>query len=129
MYEWLKKNVRTLIVYGVTIGVLVFVYACESKVRSLDGTNRLVGRAELQAELNTYLDKVDIRFASLDRQEKLRSIILNNAMIVMQGQPFDPVGLITAILTVYGITQAAKNTSGAIKNARAKRTNNKSPTA
>jgi len=128
MLVWLRKNRVTVIAYAVTIGVLLYLYACESQVRSLDGSRRLVTRVELQAELNTYLDKIDIRFASLDRQDKLREIILNNAMIVVQGQPFNPAGLITAVLTLYGVTQAAKNTTGAIKNVRAKRANNKSPT-
>jgi len=85
MFAWLKKNKRMIIVYSVTIGILIFLYACESRVRSLDGSKRLVNRAELNAQLNHYLDTVDIRFASLDRQDKLRSLILNNAMIVIQG--------------------------------------------
>lgn len=128
MYKWIKEHKRTIIMYAVTIGVLIFLYACESKVRSLDGSKRLVTRPELQAELNAYLDKFDIRFASLDRQDKIRALILNNALIVVQGQPFNPAGLITAILSVYGITQAAKNTKGAIDNVKRKRANNKSPT-
>lgn len=128
MYTWLKKNKRIVVMYSVTIGVFVFLYACESRVRSLDGSKRLVSRAELNAQLNHYLDTVDIRFASLDRQDKLRSLILNNAMIVIQGNPFNPIGMLTGVLSLYGITQAAKNTTGVIKNVRAKRANNKSPT-
>lgn len=128
MKEWLKKNHKTIIMYCVTIGVLLYLYACESQVRSLNSSKHLVNRAELQAELNSIIDTADIRFASLDRQDKIRAIILNNAMVVVQGQPYNPVGLLTAILSLYGVTQAAKNTSGAIKNARAKRANNKSPT-
>ncbi len=128
MYAWLKKSKRIVVMYSVTIGVFMFLYACESRVRSLDGSKRLVNRAELNAQLNHYLDTVDIRFASLDRQDKLRSLILNNAMIVIQGNPFNPIGMLTGVLSLYGITQAAKNTTGVIKNVRAKRANNKSPT-
>ena len=129
MFAWLKKNKRMIIVYSVTIGILIFLYACESRVRSLDGSKRLVTRAELESQLNHYLDTVDIRFASLDRQDKLRAVILNNAMVVVQGQPFNPIGLLTGVLSLYGITQASKNTTGAIKNARAKRAARKSATA
>jgi len=129
MVAWLKKNKRMITVYVVVIGMMIYLYACESRVRSLDGSRRLVSRIELEAELNAYLDKVDIRFASLDRQDKLRAVILNNAMIVMQGQPFNPMGLVTGVLALYGVTQASKKTTGAIKNVRAKRANNKSPTA
>ena len=128
MYEWIKKNKRMLIIYSVTIGVMLYLYACESQVRSLDGSNRLINRAELQAELDAFLDKYDIRFASLDRQDKVRALVINNALMVTQGQPFNPAGIITGIAALYGITQATSKTKGVIKNARAKRTNNKSPT-
>lgn len=128
MYEWLKKNGRTLIVYGVIVGVLIFLYACESRVRSLDGSKKRVTRSELVTEFNAYIDKYDIRFASLDRQDKVRQLVINNAMLFVQGNTLNPVGILTAILGIYGVQQAAKNTSGAIKNAKRKRTNNKSPT-
>lgn len=129
MYEWIKNHKRIIIVYAVTCGVLLYLYACESRVRSLNNDKRLVTRAELQAELNALIDKAEIRFASLDRQDKLRQIILNNAMVVVQGQPFNPAGLITAVAALYGVTQATGKTAGAIKNARDKRKNNKSSTA
>lgn len=132
MLVWLKKNKRMIIVYCVTIGVGIFLYACESQVRSLDGSKRFVTRAELQAELNAYIDRADIKFASLDRQDKFRQLVLNNAMLVVQGNTFNPVGLLTGLLGIYGVSQAAKNTTGAIKNARAKRntrTNNTADTA
>ncbi|MBA7618125.1 hypothetical protein ES703_25446 [subsurface metagenome] len=129
MLEWFSKNRYKILTWAVTGFVLFYMYACESQVRSLNNGKRLVNRAELQAEFNYFIDTADIRFASLDRQDKIRAIVLNNALIVMQGQPFNPVGLITAILGVYGVQQAAKNTTGAIKNARARRANNKSAPA
>lgn len=128
MIKWLSKNKTKIILWTVTLATLFYMYACESQVRSLNNSKRLVNRAELGAELNHIIDTADIRFASLDRQDKLRAIILNNALVVVQGQTFNPVGIITALLGVYGVQQAAKNTTGAIKNARAKRANNKSAT-
>ena len=129
MFAWVKKNKRMIIVYVVTISVAIFLYACESQVRSLDGSKTLVTRAELQAELNAYIDRADIKFASLDRQDKFRQLVLNNAMLVVQGNTFNPVGILTGLLGIYGISQAAKNTTGAIKNARAKRKSNNTDTA
>jgi len=129
MWKWIVTNKTKLISLVATAGIMFYLYSCESQVRSLENSKELVTRTELTAELNAYLDKFDIRFASLDRQDKIREVILNNAMIVVQGQPFNPAGLITAMLSVYGVTQAAKNTTGAIKNARDKRANNKPTTA
>ena len=59
--------------------------------------------------------------ADLDKQEQLRAIILQNALILVQGNPLNPVGIITAIAGIYGATQAGKNVKNGVKNARAKR--------
>lgn len=128
MKEWFKKNYRTLLIYGVTIGVMLYLYACDSQVRSLDGSRRLVNRSELQQELDTLIAKFDIRLASLDRQDRLREMIVNNAMLIAQGNPFNPIGLLTGIATVYGVTQATTKTVRTVKNGRAKRKANKSTT-
>ncbi|MBA7713000.1 hypothetical protein ES703_121995 [subsurface metagenome] len=124
--QWLNKNKYKLMIWTITLAVLFVLYACDSKVRSLNNDRRLVNRAELTMQLNHIIDKAGLRFASLDRQDKLRAIIFNNALVVLQGQPFNPIGLITAVASIYGLTQVAKNTGGVIKNARAKRANNKS---
>lgn len=128
MYEWIKNHKRTIIMYTVTISVMIYLYACESQVRSLDGSKRFVTRVELQAELDSYLDKVDIRFASLDRQDRLREMIVNNAMLLAQGQPFNPIGLLTGIATIYGVSQATTKTVRTVKNGREKRRQRKSAT-
>lgn len=121
MLEWFKSHKTALIGYSICIGVLLYVYACEPKTRSLTNNGVMVTEPELQAELDHFISTADIRFASLERQRKLRAIILNNALVVVEGQPFNPVGLLTGILALYGTAQAAKNTKGAISNARAKR--------
>ncbi|GAI67850.1 unnamed protein product, partial [marine sediment metagenome] len=61
------------------------------------------------------------RMADLDRQEQLRAVILQNALILVQGQPFNPLGLITGVAALYGITQAGQNTVKVAKNIKAKR--------
>lgn len=129
MLAWFKKNKRMIIVYAVTIGVAIFLYACESQVRSLDGTRKLVTREQLTAELNAYIDRADIKFASLDRQDKFRQLVINNAMLVVQGNTLNPMGILTGLMGIYGLSQAAKNTTGAIKNVRAKRANKRNDTA
>jgi len=123
--QWLNKNKYKLVVWSLIVAGIFGLYSCESKVRSLNNSGRLVNRAELTMQLNHFIDKAGLRFASLDRQDKFRAIIFNNALVVLQGQPFNPVALITALASIYGLTQAASKTGGAIKNARAKRANNK----
>jgi len=129
MLEWFKSHKTALIGYLICIGVMFYVYACEPKTKSLTNNGTLVTEPELQAELDHFIATAEIRFASLERQRKLRQLVLNNALVVVEGQPFNPVGLITGILALYGTAQAAKNTKGAITNARVKRKSNSTANA
>lgn len=125
MIEWIKKH-KTALIAGLTcIGFLFYCYACEPKVRSLTDSNRLVNRQELQLELDQYIGMAQLRVADLDKQEQLRAIILQNALVLVQGQPLNPVGIITAVAAVFGAMQGGKTITQGVKNARAKR---KSPT-
>jgi len=101
--------------------MLFYGYGCEPKTKSLIHTNTLVSRQELQLELDQLITMSQLRMADLDKQEELRAIILNNALILVQGQPFNPVGLLTGIAALYGVTQGGRNISQTVKNTRYKR--------
>lgn len=62
-----------------------------------------------------------LRMADLEKQEQLRAVILQNALILVQGQPFNPVGLITGIAAIYGIASGASGVTKVVKTAQAKR--------
>lgn len=107
MWVWIKKNHRIILTVLLTVALSVWLYSCESKVKSLDGSGELVNRSELQLELDQYIAKVEMRMASLDRQDAFRSLIIENSLLLVQGVPFNPVGLITAIAGIYGATHGA----------------------
>ena len=121
MLQWLNKHKTALIGYLICLAIMLFIYSCEPKAQSLSNNGKLVTGAELQLELNHFIDTAEIRFASIERQRQLRALILNNALIVVEGQPANPLGILTGLLAIYGTAQAAKNTKGAIKNGRRKR--------
>ena len=121
MWKWIKEHKTLLIGILVCAGFLFYCYACESKVKSLDGSNKLVNRQELQLELDQFIGMAQLRMAALDQQDKLRAIILQNALILVQGQPFNPIGIITAIAAIYGAGQVSNKVAKGVKNARAKR--------
>lgn len=109
MWEWIKNHVSLLITILVSIGLVFYLVACEPKTMSLREEDKRVNRQELQLELDQVIGLAQLRMADLERQEQLRAIILQNALILVQGQPFNPVGLITAAAAVYGLTQGGKN--------------------
>lgn len=123
MAKWLREHAAGVFTLLLT-GVMVFyIVACESKVRSLNDNQRLVTRQELQFELQHILDLAELRMADLDRQEQLRNLVLQNGLLILQGTPFNPVGLVTAIAAFYGIGQAGCKINKTVKIIRSKRNN------
>lgn len=121
MLEWFKNHTSILLTVLVTVGFFIYAYGCEPKVESLNGQGYKVNRQELQLELDTIINTAKFRMADLDRQEQLRSLVLQNALLIVQGTPFNPVGLITAAAAIYGITQGGHNITKTVKKVRNKR--------
>lgn len=124
MLEWAKEHKTVLVTILTCIVFTFYCYACEPRVRSLTDRDRLVNRQELQLELDQFIGMAQLRVADLDKQEQLRAIILQNALILVQGQPLNPVGIITAVAAVFGAMQGGLQITKGVKNARAKRKNN-----
>lgn len=120
MLEWIKKHSSIIITGLVIVGVLVYCYGCESKVRSLIDYTRYITRQELQLELDQLIGSAELRMMSLDKQDALRTIILQNAFILVQGLPLNPFGIITAIAAIYGVTQGTSKVTKVVKKARNK---------
>lgn len=121
MWQWIKEHKTVIITVMVTIGFLIYCYGCEPKVRSLTDSREFVNRQELQLELDQIMGIAELRLLSLDQQERFRAIILQNALVLVQGQPLNPVGIITAIAGIYGIAQGSRNVTKVIKNGIKKR--------
>lgn len=121
MLEWLKKHSTIITTVSVTVVLLLYIYGCEPTTQSLTSTDRQVNRAELQYELTNIIDLAELRMLDLDKQDQLRAVILQNALIIVQGQPFNPVGLITAFAAVYGLMQGGSNVKQVVKTQLEKR--------
>lgn len=121
MLNWLKKHSALIVSVLVTIGFCVFAYSCESKVESLNGGGVQVSRQELQIELDQFISLAQFRMADLDRQDQFKTLLLQNAMILVQGQPFNPAGMLTGLAAIYGIAQAGSNVGRTVNNIRKKR--------
>lgn len=94
--------------------LLLWAAGCPAKVESpiLPGKH-LTGR-ELQAELDQLLVMYEIRSEQLAQQQRLRQLILQNAMMMVQTQTVNPVGILTGLLAFYGAGTAVVSTKKAI---------------
>ncbi len=121
MWSWLKKNSTIIITVLVCVGFFLYCYGCEAKTRSLIRTDKRVNRKELQLELDQFISMAQIRMVDLDKQEQLRAVVLQNALILVQGQPLNPLGILTGIAAIYGVTRGGGSVVKTVKNGVKKR--------
>ena len=121
MFLWIKKHWHLILTVFVSLGFMIYGYGCESKVSSLNRIGVRINRQELQLELDQIITMAQIRLADLDQQEAFRAIVLQNALILVQGNPLNPVGIISAVAAVYGIAQGGRNITRVVKDTRNKR--------
>jgi len=84
-------------------------FSCPSKVPSLLDREIKVTRPELQIELDTIIATAEFRLADLDRQDAFRDIIFKNALLMVEGGTLNPVGVITMLAGIYGVTRGGKD--------------------
>lgn len=121
MLQWIKEHLTSLFIIVIAVGFAFYIQGCPPKVPSLIDDTTPVTRQELQLELDTIIQTAEFRMADLQRQEDFRAIILQNALILVQGQPLNPLGILTGIAALYGISQTASKVTKAAKNGMNKR--------
>lgn len=83
--------------------VILYAYGCESKTKSLLEPNLQVTRSELQIELDTLLAKARAGETDLDRQDEIKNMIFNQALVIAQGNQVNPLGVLTTLLSILGV--------------------------
>ncbi len=121
MLKWLKKHLPIIVSVLVTIGFFTFALSCESTVESLNGGEKQVNRQELQIELEGFINTTRFKMADLERQDQFKTLLLQNALVIVQGQPFNPMGMLTGFAAIYGIAQAGNSGGKIVNNIRKKR--------
>lgn len=121
MVQWLKNHWPSLVALLFGVFMIYYGYGCESKTQSLNTHGKQVTRQELQMELETLMSLAQIRKLDLDRQDRIKTIILDNALILVEGNQVNPLGILTGILGLYGFTQGTKNVTEVVKKTVKKR--------
>lgn len=93
------------IVFGIVlaIAVIVWTYGCHSKVVSITNSPMLVTRAELDLEVNHFLEMAEIRYTELDQQDEFKRTFFAMAIDFMQGGEINPVAVALVIGNLLGV--------------------------
>jgi len=69
----------------------------------------LITREELSAELTYIASIAEKRFADLDRQDELRKMISEQAVIIAAGGSVNPAGVISLLMGIMGVGAVIDN--------------------
>lgn len=124
MWDWIMKHRVAVITVCLISILLIYGYGCESRVTSIYNKDVKVTRGELQVELDDILAQVKLKVTDLNRQDAIKAVILQNAVLLIEGGPTNPVGILSAIAAIYGITQGANNVANGVRKMTSKRRDN-----
>lgn len=93
----------------VSLVILLWIYGCESKTRSLKQPPRLINRSELKLELDTLLSEVDLKVKDLDKQDAFKQALFAFGTRLAQGQAVDPIGLVSVLGNILGAGAVVDN--------------------
>lgn len=105
----LSNGFPRYLAFIVSLGLILWAWGCPPRCKSISNPAIKVTRPELQIELDTILATAELRFEELETQERVRDILLKNALIAAESGTVNPFGIITAALAVYGIGSAVKS--------------------
>jgi len=89
--------------------ILFWGYGCPPRTRSLLTYEKKITRPELQIELDTIIATAEFRMADLDHQDQFRDIVFKNALLMVEGETLNPVGILTMLAGLYGVTRGIKD--------------------
>ena len=75
--KFLNENHHYVIAAIILLLACFWTYGCESKVKSVLNPGEKVTRAGLQLELDYLVGQLEIKFATLDRQDELKQTLLD----------------------------------------------------
>lgn len=115
MITFIKKHWLTLFSLATALTIILWVTSCESTERSpIDPARKLTLR-ELNIELEHLISKYEYSGEKIREKEQIRKMILDNALIIAEQGTFNPVGLITAFLSIYGAASATRDVKNVVK--------------
>jgi len=111
-------NIPKSIAIAILMTLLLWAWGCPPRVESLFVPQKQVTRPELQIELDTITATAMYRLAELDKQDAMRDVIFKNALMIVETGSINPIGIMTLLAGLYGITRGTKDIKDRIKNGK-----------
>lgn len=113
--EFLNHNRYQVISTILICLVLVWTYACQPQVASMQSPGIKVNRSELQMELEHFIALAEIRFEDLHRQEQLRQTLFEHTTLWATSGTINPIGVLMSVGALLGLGAVTDNVRTKIK--------------
>ena len=104
LLKWCNHNHWYIIGTIILASLLIWLVGCQSTVNSLLSPDKMVTRGELQAELEYLINLAETRKDELNRQDEIKTQLLNIASVVSADGTFNPSGLISIFTTIASLS-------------------------
>lgn len=115
--KFLNENHHYVIAAIILLLACFWTYGCESKVKSVLNPGEKVTRAGLQLELDYLVGQLEIKFATLDRQDELKQTLLDLGSTFATTGTLNPTGLLNTAISVAAIAFGLNQRKRRINNA------------
>lgn len=109
IWKFIRHNQGMFVGVIIALSVLIWTYGCESQVTSIVYAPSLVNRGQLQVEVDTFIAQAELKFANLDRQDRVKSTLFNTAIDFMQGGNVNPAAVAIVIGNILGLGAVIDN--------------------
>lgn len=102
------ERYQSIAVLTICVGLLWF-YGCESRVRSITDPSNKITRQGLEFEIDQFMMQAELRYNELDKQDEIKALIAQNAMLAAQGSAINPTGVLAVAFGIFGIGASVDN--------------------
>ncbi len=103
----MKKNLHLILPVLAAGFLLLYAYGCEPRTGSLLTPGEKVNRRQLLTEFQMLEYRLETSIKNLDQQQRIRDLIFQQGLIIAQTSSVNPIGIVTALLSVLGIGAVA----------------------
>lgn len=109
LWVFIRHNSGIVIGSILCILTLIWCYGCPSQVTSITNAPELVTRAELEVEVDYFLEMAEIRFAELDQQDEFKRTVFAMAMGFVEGGQINPGAVLLTLGNLLGLGAVIDN--------------------
>jgi hypothetical protein len=103
-FHWMNENHWYIIATIIICAFILWLFGCQSQVKSMVYPERMVNRSELKAESDYLIATIQSRVENLDDQDAIKRLILEQATIFGTTGTFNPLGLLNTIVSIGAIS-------------------------